>query len=241
MINSEKWIKTINNQKEFEQTKNSIDSQIWIKTIPKNDKQIWINTIPKKNSHSIFSKYFFITSFFVIGLILVTIVKNQTRNLEKELNNLKTSVDKLQLEIHYAVLDHEVITSPENIYNLKNKYLDINLLSYKKSQIKNLEEIYKEKSITKKNGYKEDIKKHLSKKIIEKKNQLKNIQKIYSKPEELPLYIKESISNKIDNTKKNIEQTYSEPKKIITSARAQRWAAIQVVKAFLGIPVVPGK
>ena len=229
MINSEKWINTISNQKEFHQSKSPIDSQIWI------------NTIPKRNSRNIFSKYFFIASFFVIGLILVTIVKNQTRNLEKELDNLKASVGKLKLEIHYAVLDHEVISSPENISNLKNKYLDINLLSYKKSQIKNLEEIYKEKSITKNSDYKEDIKKHLSKKIIEKKNQIKNIQKIYTKPEEIPVYIKKSISNKIDNTKKNIEETYSEPGKIITSSRVQRWAAVQVVKAFLGIPIVPGK
>jgi len=64
---------------------------------------------------------------------------------------------------------------------------------------------------------------------------------MYSKPEEIPKYVKEGISKKIDITKTNIEKTYSEPKKLITSTRAQRWAAIQVIKAFLGIPVVPGK
>ena len=64
---------------------------------------------------------------------------------------------------------------------------------------------------------------------------------MYSKPEEIPKYIKKGITKKIGTTKTNIEDTYSNPKKVITSTKAQRWAAIQVVKAFLGIPVIPGK
>jgi len=229
MINSEKWIGTLSNKKEFN------------KSEVKADPQIWINTLSKKNSRSAFSKYLFITSFFVIGLIMVTIVKNETRNLEKQLDSLKASVSKLKFDIHYAVLDHEVISSPENISNLKNKYLDLNLINYKKSQIKNLEEIYKEKSIVKIGNNENNIKTHLTKKIIQQKDKIKNLKQMYSKPEEIPKYVKEGISKKIDITKTNIEKTYSEPKKLITSTRAQRWAAIQVIKAFLGIPVVPGK
>ena len=229
MINSEKWIKTLINEKETDQSK--------LATNP----QIWINTIPKKNSRSIFSRYFFITSFFIIGITLVTIVKNETRNLEKELNNLKASVSKLKFDIHYAVLDHQVISSPENISNLVNKYLDLNLVAYKKSQIKNLEEIYREKSIAINDSNKKSIKKHLTKKIIEKKDKIKNLKQMYSKPEEIPKYIKKGITKKIDTTKTNIEDGYSDPKKLITSAKAQRWATIQVVKAFLGIPIIPGK
>ena len=229
MINSEKWIGTLNKKKEYNEMENSTDPQIWI------------NTIPKKNKDSIFRKYLFITSFFVAGIILVTVVKNETRNLEKELNSLRTLVNKLSFDIHYAVLDHEVISSPENIKNLASKHLDINLIAYKKTQIKNLETIYKEKSIVMNDQKKVSIKKHVAKKIIENKEKVKNLQKIYSKPKEIPKNIKKGISKKIDNTKTNIEETYSDPKKLITSARAQRWAAVQVVKAFLGIPVIPGK
>ena len=230
MINSEKWIGTLTNKKEFNQPEVIADPQIWI------------NTLSKKNSRSTFSKYLFVTSFFVIGLILVTIVKNETRNLEKQLESLKASVSRLKLDIHYAVLDHEVISSPENISNLKNKYLDLDLMTYKKSQIKNLEEIYKEKSIAKIDNNKNNIiKTNLTKKINKQKDKIKNLKQMYSKPEEIPKYVKEGISKKIDITKTNIENTYSEPKKLITSAKAQRWAAVQVIKAFLGIPVVPGK
>ena len=229
MINSEKWIGTLISKKEFYQSKSAADPQIWI------------NTVPKKNSHGIFRKHFFMTSFFVMGLILVTIVKNETRNLEKKLNNLKASVSTLKFDIHYAVLDHEVISSPENISNLANKYLDLNLITYKKFQIKNLEAIHKEKSVVINVEHKENIKTHLTKKIIEKKDKIKNLQKMYSKPEEIPKYIKKGITKKIGTTKTNIEDTYSNPKKVITSTKAQRWAAIQVVKAFLGIPVIPGR
>lgn len=229
MINSEKWIGTLTSKKKFNQPESAADPQIWI------------NTVPKKNSHGIFRKHFFMTSFFVMGLILVTIVKNETRNLEKKLNNLKASVSTLKFDIHYAVLDHEVISSPENISNLANKYLDLNLITYKKSQIKNLEAIHKEKSIVINVKHKENIKKHLTKKIIEKKDKIKSLQQIYSKPEEIPKYIKKGITKKIGTTKTKIEETYSDPKKLIISAKAQRWATIQVVKVFLGIPVIPGK
>ena len=102
-------------------------------------------------------------------------------------------------------------------------------------------EIYKEKSITTSNKDEKNIKAHLAKKIKEQKNKIKNLKKIYSKPEEIPKYVKKEVSKKINITKENIENTYSEPKKLITSAKAQRWAAVQVIKAFLGIPVVPGK
>ena len=64
---------------------------------------------------------------------------------------------------------------------------------------------------------------------------------MYSNPDEIPKYLRKKISNKIHNTKEDIENSYSEPKKLITSAKAQRWAAIQVVKAFFGLPIIPGK
>ena len=228
MINPEKWLQTLKSNKKD------------ITSITETNPQIWVNTIPKKNSSRLFKKYFFISSFFIIGLIFVTVIKNQTRNLEKELDNLRASVSNLKLNIHYATLDHEVITSPDNISNLASKHLDLNFIVLKNSQIKNLEDIHKERSIEA-NDIKKNIKTHLAKKIIENKNKIKNYQQMYSNPEQIPAHIKEEISGKINTAKNNIEASYTDPKKIITSARTQKWAAIQVVKAFLGIPIVPGK
>ena len=38
-------------------------------------------------------KYSLLTILFVIGLIFVSAVKNETRNLQKDINNLKASID----------------------------------------------------------------------------------------------------------------------------------------------------
>ena len=34
---------------------------------------------------------------------------------------------------------------------------------------------------------------------------------------------------------------YSSPQEVITLEKAQKWAAVQVVKVFLGMPIIPGK
>ena len=75
---------------------------------------------------------------FVCGLSFVSIVKNDTRNLEKKINNLRVTNAVIQFNLDQAILDHEVITSPENISRLAKEYLNNDLLFYKKSQIKNL-------------------------------------------------------------------------------------------------------
>ena len=39
----------------------------------------------------------------------------------------------------------------------------------------------------------------------------------------------------------NIAPIASSPKETITLKKVQKWAAVQVVKAFLGMPFIPGK
>ena len=38
-----------------------------------------------------------------------------------------------------------------------------------------------------------------------------------------------------------INQLVNQPEQIITAKRLQKWAGIQVVKVFLGMPIIPGK
>ena len=45
----------------------------------------------------------------------------------------------------------------------------------------------------------------------------------------------------LELTQKELTNLYSDPEIVIKSERAQRWAAFQIVKIFLGIPIVPGK
>ncbi len=232
----------------------STDPNKWINTISqiKKDDNLenynlnpdkWTDTIPKKTKKNSVAKYSISIFLFVTGLVLVSAIKNESKILQKEINNLYASINTLKYNLHQASLDHEVITSPENISKMAAEYLEKNLVSYKKKQIKNLnineenpgKEKYKNNNINKK------LKLEIAKRIDEKKQQLKKLQKISLKPEKLPTEIKTKIDKKISSTKQDIEKLYSDPKSVLTPEKIQSWAALQVVKLFLGMPIVPGK
>ena len=85
------------------------------------------------------------------------------------------------------------------------------------------------------------VKLKITKKIDEKKTELRKIQGLYSTPEKLPDAIKIKIATTIETKKNELKKLYSTPKDSIDLAKTRRWAAFQVVKVFLGIPIVPGK
>ena len=136
-----------------------INKNKWINSLPKicseNDRKItqldserWTNTIPKKNNYSSVKKYSFITILFVCGLLFVSVIKNETRNLQKKIDNLQASIEVINFNLGEAVLDSTVITSPENIFQLAKEHLNIDLVSYKKSQINKLNYINEKYSST---------------------------------------------------------------------------------------------
>ena len=111
----------------------------WINEISPTDntyKESSINNENKKPSR----KYVFATVFFTIGLVVVSIVKNETRKLQTEINDLLAKRNSIELELYRTNLDYEVITSPQNISRLANEFLDKNYFTYNKSQIKSLNE-----------------------------------------------------------------------------------------------------
>jgi hypothetical protein len=228
MINQDKWINSLPKTNiKFSEEKNQID----------HDK--WINTISKKNTYSAFSKYTFMTVLFVCGLLFVSTIKNGTRNLEKEINNLRTSISEVKFDLDQAILDNEVINSPENISRLAKEHLETDLITYKKSQIIQLGEdsdiVIK---TTKKNS---NLSTKIKLKIENKKAELRNLQALYSKPKSIPGEIKIQVAKKIEEKKIELKNLYSSPKDTFTLVKAQKWAAVQLVKAFLGIPVIPGR
>tara|TARA_Y100000590_G_scaffold228440_1_gene257756 strand:+ start:2648 stop:3376 length:729 start_codon:yes stop_codon:yes gene_type:complete len=241
----------------------SMDPNKWINTLPninkesdlekyKLDSNIWVNTIPKKNQTNPLKKYFLTSILFIIGLTFVFVIKNETRNLEKEIGNLEASINSLKFDLHQTRLEHEFITTPQNISKLAKEHLESNLNPYKKSQIKdlnkkskptagNLKEKKEKKLTTKNKKVSEKIKIEVAKKIEKKKTDLKKLQKLYSEPEKLPSEIKTQVAKTIEIKKNELKKLYSSPKEVISLERVQQWGTIQVVKAFLGIPIIPGK
>jgi len=241
MINQDKWISSLPG-------KNTRSSN----TTNQLDHDKWINTIPKKNTHNSFQKYSLMTILFVCGLLFVSVVKNETRNLQKKINNLETSVNVIKFNLDQAILDHEVITSPENISLLAKEYLDINLVSYKRSQIKQFSDetekfikvnkIKKEKINKKKiKNLSDKLKTQIAKKVDKKKTEIIKLQELYSNPKSIPKEIKTQVAVQIEEKKKEIKNIYSAPKDIFTLERVGRWSMVQVVKLFLGMPIIPGR
>ena len=197
----------------------------------------WSVTTKKNNSSK---KYSLTIVLFIIGLIFVGKIKEESRILQKEINNLKTSINDLELDLHQATLDHEVITSPENITYLAKKHLETNLDYYKKNQIKNLNEEEKSVIATLSKKNKSELSNQLILSLV-KKDDIKKNKEIYYISKKLPNKIRKKANNKYQKTKNEIKNFYDNPKGVITSKRARRWAGIQVIKAFLGLPIIPGK
>tara|TARA_B100000686_G_C16716931_1_gene932619 strand:- start:612 stop:1316 length:705 start_codon:yes stop_codon:yes gene_type:complete len=234
MINYEKWSNTLPTAVKKDNENKNFNS----------DPNKWINTIPKKNTKMSLGKFSITLVFFIIGLALVSVIKNKTRNLQKEINNLQASINQIETDLYNATIDHEVLTSPENISLLAEKHLETKLIHYEKSQIKqfsdksqdlDLNEIKKESKSQKK------LKTLVTKKIEEKKIELEKLKQIYNKPKEIPGEAKILLTKKIEKKKLELKQLYNNPAEVITVKKLQQWGTVQLVKAFLGIPIIPGK
>ena len=237
MIDHEKWIGTLPviKNKNSDHNTFSTNPDKWIDTIP---------TIPKQKTKNGIKKFSLTLVLFVIGLILVSTIKNKTRNLQKEIYDLKASISDLGADLHKATLDFEVITSPENISQLAEKYLETELVYYKKSQIKKLNEKAENPTlldVTKDSKPKSKIKLKVAQKIEEKKIALQKLKELYKQPEKIPDEIKISLAKKIEEKKIELKKLYQNPKQSIDIKKIQQWGAFQLVKIFLGVPVIPGK
>ena len=241
MINQDKWVNSLPKiNTEFGKIKDQLDHDRWT------------NTLPKKNTYNSVKKYSLIITLFVCGLLFVSAIKNETRNLQKEINNLQASINVTKFNLDQANLDNEVITSPDNISQLAKEFLDIDLTSYKRSQIKQLNtesekltelnKIKKEKIKKKKiKNLSASIKTQVAKKMEKKKTEIKKLQELYSNPETIPKEIKTQVSTTIKEKKIELSNIYSSPKDLFTLERVSRWSVVQIVKLFLGMPIIPGR
>ena len=237
MINNDKWVNSIPNVKKNNENQDSF--QI--------DNDVWINTISKKNNENYTKKYSLVIVFFISSLLLVSVLKNKTRNLEKEINYLKASISSIEFNLDQAILDNEVITSPENISKLAEEYLNNNLVYYKKSQIKNLNDNKILKKLNEKNNIKVlnnlpgSVKKHVTKKIKKKKEEIAKLQELYNDPRSIPDEVKTKVAKQIRKKKFELKSLYESPNEVVTLQRIGKWGVVQVVKVALGMPVIPGR
>ena len=237
MINNDKWINSLPNL-------NLKQDQELLQI----DHNKWTDTIPKKNTYNSVKKYSLMTIIFVCGLLFVSVIKNQARNLEKEINYLKASISLIEFNLNQSILDNEVINSPENISKLAKEYLNSDLAYYKKSQIKNLNSDDKilnkpnKKNKTKGlNHLSQNIKIQVVTKIKKKKEELAKLQELYNNPKSIPGEVKTKVAKQIQKKKFELKNLYESPKDVVTLERIGKWSVVQVVKLALGMPIIPGR
>ena len=97
-INSNRWINALPNAKsKLIEENHNLNSDIWIKTL----------SGPKQKNNNTIKKYSAVSVFFIIGLILVSVIKNEARNLQKEINNLRTSISEIKLKDYdFKIIRH---------------------------------------------------------------------------------------------------------------------------------------
>ena len=161
--------------------------------------------------------YIFTLTVFIFGLILISVIKNKTRKMQAEINDLKASILELKISLHESTLDYHVLTSPEYISRLAKEYLDPEFTYYTKEQIQKISEINNAKI--------NDIK---------NKKQKKELAKIK------PLAPKVSVMNMASiNKEKNLFENLMNSK--TPTGRVTKWTGMQFLKLILGIPPIPGK
>ena len=184
-------------------------------------------------------KKILIFTILIVCIIFTSLIKNKTRLLEKELVKLNKEIKILNINLNEATLDFEYLATPKNVSFLAKNFLDDDFSHYDKIQIDVLNDL---KIIP------SDNKVTLSQKNINHKEM--------KSPEKDKVSLGETENNDGFNelilgklpekdsygpTKADSKKIYKkEEKNIIESKQVQKWAGLQVIKALLGIPIIPG-
>ena len=71
----------------------------------------------------------FITVFFIFFLIIITtITKNSTKNLENQIFEAKENISILRNKYELVLLDYNFLTTPKKLLDYQFKYFENNLI-----------------------------------------------------------------------------------------------------------------
>ena len=91
------------------------------------------------------------------------------------------------------------------------------------------------------NDLPENVKAQLKTKIKKKKEEIAKLKELYNDPRSIPKEIKVKVAKQIKEKKFELKSLYESPGDTFTLGKIGKWGVIQVVKAFLGMPVIPGR
>ena len=79
-------------------------------------------------------KYIFLIFFFLFGIFFISNIKNETRDIEKNIRNSNAKIFTLNAELHEAGLDYNYLSSAANLSILSEKIFKDKLNFYDAKQ-----------------------------------------------------------------------------------------------------------
>jgi hypothetical protein len=67
-------------------------------------------------------KYIFLIFFFIFGIFFISNIKNETRDIEKNIRNINAKIFTLYAELHEAGLDYDYLSSPTSLSILSENF-----------------------------------------------------------------------------------------------------------------------
>ena len=88
-------------------------------------------------------KYIFLIFFFIFGIFFISNIKNETRDIEKNIRNINAKIFTLNTELHEAGLDYNYLSSAANLSILSEKIFkdELNFYGTKQFSYIKIEEI----------------------------------------------------------------------------------------------------
>ena len=75
---------------------------------------------------------------FIFCLVFTSLIKNNTRSVEKKLLNIRKDILQLNFQLNDAKLELEYLKTPQNLKNLSKTFFDDDFSYYKVSNIETL-------------------------------------------------------------------------------------------------------
>jgi len=85
-------------------------------------------------------KKFITVSFIFFLIIITTITKNSTKNLENQIFEAKENISILRNKYELVLLDYNFLTSPKKLLDYQFKYFENNLIPLDITKIKEIKE-----------------------------------------------------------------------------------------------------
>ena len=83
-------------------------------------------------------KKLFLISVILLLIIITTITKNSTKQIENKIFNVRENINALKDKYEFVILEYNFLSSPEKLLEYQSKYFQEDLISLDLNKIKEI-------------------------------------------------------------------------------------------------------